>query len=198
MIERKSKIRFIQVLLLLFSMLIVLLTYFYKETPQEKIITSTDKEKIKDKTSSANNKDIFYNIKYSGLDLSGNRYILTSKEAMVDKNVQEIVNMKFVNAVFYFKDSTTLIIDSDNGIYNNKSLDMVFDKNVRADYEGSILTGEKIVYLNSKRMLEVSDNVRLRDDRGTIFADRVLFDLVKKKVDISSYKNTVKTNINLK
>lgn len=198
MIERKNKVRFIQVLLVLLSILIVSLTYFYKETPQEKIITSTDKEKIKDKTISSSNKDIFYNIKYSGLDLSGNRYILTSKEAEVEKNAQEIVKMKFVNAVFYFKDNTTLIIDSDKGVYNNKSLDMVFNKNILANYEGSTLTGEKIIYLNSKRMLEVSDNVRLNDERGTILADRLLFDLEKKKVDISSYKNTVKTNINLK
>ena len=33
----------------------------------------------------------FYNIEYSGLDLSGNRYILKSKEARNNKENQEIV-----------------------------------------------------------------------------------------------------------
>ena len=76
---------------------------------------------------------------------------MTSKEAQVDKNLQEIVNMNFVNAIFYFKDNTTLIIDSDKGVYNNKSLDMAFEKNVKANYEGSELFGEKIIYLNSEK-----------------------------------------------
>ena len=37
--------------------------------------------------------------------------------------------------VFYFKDDTILNIKSDNGIYNNKTLDMIFEKNVKADYK---------------------------------------------------------------
>lgn len=198
MINRKNKIRFIQLLLLMISIIIISLTYFFNETPKENIISSKEIEKIRIENQSSDKQDIFYNIKYSGLDLSGNRYILTSKEAIVDKNLQELISMKFVNAVFYFKDNTTLVIDSDKGIYNNKTLDMIFRENVLANYEGSTLTGEKVVYLNSKRMLEISDNVKLNDERGTIIADKLLFDLNKKKVDISSYKNTVQTNINLK
>ena len=130
--------------------------------------------------------------------MQGNRYVLKSKEAQVNKNLQEIVNMNFVNAVFYFKDSTTLVIQSDKGVYNNKSLDMVFEKNVKANYEGSELFGEKIVNLNSEKTLEVSENVRLIDIRGTMLADKLLFDLETKTLDISSYKNRVNTNINLK
>ena len=40
--------------------------------------------------------------------------------------------MKFVEAIFYFKDDTVLNVWSDNGIYNNKTLDMNFDGNVKA------------------------------------------------------------------
>ena len=36
--------------------------------------------------------------------------------------------MSFVNAIFYFKDNTILTIDSDEGVYNNKTLDMIFEK----------------------------------------------------------------------
>ena len=106
--------------------------------------------------------------------------------------------MNFVNAVFYFKDNTTLVIYSDKGVYNNKSLDMIFEKNVKANYEGSELYGEKIVYLNSKKLLEVLDNVKLIDVKGTMVADKLLFDLETKTLDISSYNNKVNTNINLK
>lgn len=196
MINRLSKIRFIQTLLLIVGCFIIFFTYFKYDMQREKIISSTDKQKIKDKSSEES--DFFYNIKYSGLDLQGNRYVLTSKEAMVKKNLQEIVNMSFVNAIFYFKDNTILTIDSDEGVYNNKTLDMIFEKNVKAYYEGSELLGEKIIYLNSKKTLEVFDDVKLTDVRGTMSADKLLFDLETKKVDISSYKNKINTKINLK
>ena len=51
--------------------------------------------------------------------------------------------MKIVGAVFYFNDDTVLYVEADKGIYNNKTLDMIFEKNVEADYLGSELFAEK-------------------------------------------------------
>lgn len=180
------------------SFVIIFFTYFNKKDTQDKIITNLEKKKLKLNSNLEEEVDLFYNIKYSGIDLSGNRYILSSKEALVNKDVQEKIDMNFVNAVFYFKDNTTLTINSDKGEYNNKSLNMIFEKNVKAVYEKSELLGEKIVYLNSEGVLEVSENVRVNDSRGTMTADKLFFDLKKKTLDISSYKNTVNTNLNLK
>ena len=39
------------------------------------------------------------------IDLTGNRYILKSKEAISDKNNEDVLNLKLVEAVFYFKDN---------------------------------------------------------------------------------------------
>ena len=69
-----------------------------------------------------NERDVFYNIEYSGLDFEGNRYIIKSKEAFNKKDNQEIVNMKNVEAKFYFKDDTVLEIFSNRAIYNSKTL----------------------------------------------------------------------------
>ena len=198
MINRKNKIRFIQILLLIISFIIIFNTYFTNEKPKNIIITSKEKERLKNTSKQTENADIFYNIKYSGLDLAGNRYVLTSQEAIVDKNLKEIVNMKFVDAVFYFKDDTILTINSEFGTYNNKTLDMVFEKNVKANYQDSELYGDKIVYSNTDRTLEISENVILNDTRGTMSADNLLFDLEAKKIDISSYNNKINTNLNIK
>ena len=198
MINRKNKIRFIQTLLLLISVIIIFNTYFTEEKSKNIIITSKEKERLKNTSKQTENADIFYNIKYSGLDLAGNRYVLTSQEAIVDKNLKEIVNMKFVDAVFYFKDDTILTINSEFGTYNNKTLDMVFEKNVKANYQDSELYGDKIVYSNTDRTLEISENVILNDTRGTMSADNLLFDLEAKKIDISSYNNKINTNLNIK
>jgi lipopolysaccharide assembly outer membrane protein LptD (OstA) len=105
--------------------------------------------------------------------------------------------MEVVHSVFYFKDDTILNIWSDKGVYNNKTLDMKFRQNVKAKYMESNLFAEKADYSNSKNYLSVYENVRLDDIRGNLIADKLIFDIVKKKLDITSFQNG-KINANLK
>ena len=201
MTERKKKLIFIQISLLLVGSLILLLTYSdLGVSDKEKIITSETQKKI-DKQLSKNDQDgdIFFNISYSGRDLANNRYLLKAKEAFNNKLNPEVVKMKFVEATFYFKDGTVLIVLSDTGIYNNKTLDMSFYGNVMAKYEGSELFAEKAEYSNSKSYLMISNNVKVKDYRGTMFADKLLFDIKKQTLNIASTKDgKVNANINLK
>ena len=92
--------------------------------------------------------DIFYNVEYSGIDLNGNRYILKSEEARNENLNQNLVLMKKVSGIFYFKDNTILNIKSDSGIYNNKTLDIIFIGDVKAYYnEGELLLKSRIQQL---------------------------------------------------
>lgn len=200
MIERKKKLLLIQLSLLIFGILIIYFTYYYnKSSDLDEIISSTNEQSIKKQL---NNKDlekgdIFFNIEYTGLDLAGNRYSLKSEEAYLDEIKPEIVFMKNVDAVFYFKDNTTLYVKSDNGIYNNKTLDMKFENNVKANYLESELFAEKADYSNSNSYLSIYDNVRINDVQGNLTADKLLFDITKKKLDITSFIDG-KINANVK
>ena len=201
MTERKKKLIIIQITLLLIGSLIILFTYSDLEViDKEKIITAETQKKIEDQLkNNTQDGDIFFNIEYSGLDLAGNRFILKSKEAFNKKTSQEIVNMKFVEAIFYFKNDTELRVFSDSGIYNNKTLDMNFVGNVIAKYEGSELYAEKAEYSNSKSFLMISNDVKVKDYRGTMFADKLLFDIKNQTLNIASTKDSkVNANINLK
>ena len=202
MIERKKKLRLIQISLLIVGTLIIIFTYFNQnETSDEKIVSRETQEKIKKQLENSNteNSDVFYNIEYSGLDLAGNRYILKSKEARNSKSESDVVNMKFVEAKFYFKDDTVLNVSSDIGIYNNISLDMVFKGDVLATYEGSQLFAQKAEYSNSKSFLTISEKVKIKDIRGTMVADKLLFDIKKQTLNIASFKDDkINANINLK
>ena len=201
MIERKKKIKIIQISLLILGSLILFLTYANKSNlPKEEIVSKEIQERIKNQKSSVNeNSDIFYNIEYSGLDLAGNRYILKSKEAFNEKENQEIVNMKFVEAFFYFKDNTVLEVKSDYGVYNNKTLNMKFKKNVRAIYEKSELFAQEAEYSNVESFLTITDQVRINDSKGTMFADKLLFDIKKQTLNIASFDDgKINANINLK
>ena len=197
MIDRKKKLLLIQFFLLSFGLLIIYLTYYNKEiaTEQETVSKKIQKE---NEENISEEKDLFFNIEYSGFDLQGNRYLLKSEEAYFDELNQAIVYMKIVNSVFYFKDGTILHVKADNGIYNNKTLDMKFEQNVKANYLNSELFAEKAEYSNSKSFLSIYENVRINDIQGNLIADKLLFDITSQKLDITSFSNgKINANVNL-
>ena len=201
MTDRKRKLRFIQASLLLLGALIIFMTYGKKERKEnDEIISKKTQERIElqiDKKNSGG--DTFFNIEYSGIDLSGNRYILKSEEAKNVKTEPELVYMKLVTAIFYFKDGTVLNVSSETGVYNNKSLDMLFSGEVKASYIESKLFADKAEYSNSEGYLTITQNVVIEDSRGTMIADELLFDIKKQTLKIAAFKdNKINANIKLK
>ena len=196
--ERKKKLRLFQVILLIVGIIIIFIIYTDKGLFLNKKINQKTTPLIENKTT-GQKENIFYNIEYSGLDLTGNRYIIKSKEATTNASNQEIVNMKFVESFFYFKDDTILKVISDRGTYNNKTLDMFFNSNVKANYQNSVLFAENAEYSNSENFLSISGKVKIEDSKGTMFADKLLFDIKKHKLNITSFNDDkINANLNLK
>ena len=199
--ERSKKLKIIQIGLLISGLIIILFTYVIDNQISKREISSLKVDKIIDKNLDENSDkiDIFYDIEYVGLDLAGNRYILKSKEAYTDKLLKDTINLKFVKATFYFKDDTVLNVYSDTGNYNNINLNMNFYGNVKATYQNSDLYAQRAEYSNSKSMLLISEEVEVQDSRGTLFADKLIFDIDNQKLNIVSNKNNkINTNINLR
>jgi lipopolysaccharide assembly outer membrane protein LptD (OstA) len=201
MTPRRKKLILIQISLLLIGLVIIFFTYSNQKVSLNKeIISKENQKKIKEQLGDKPGKgDVFYNIEYSGLDLAGNRYILKSKEAHNQQSAPQIINMKFVEAVFYFKDDTILYVLSDEGVYNNRSLDMSFSGNVEATYEGSELFAQKAEYSNSNSFLSIFENVIVKDVKGTMVADKLLFDIKKQTLNIAAFNDEkINANINIK
>ena len=201
MIEKKKKILFIQITLLVFGLAMIYGTYYIKkpETTEEFEVSSANKKIDKEDIDNAlEEKDIFFNIEYNGIDLAGNRYILKSEEAFLDEIKPEIVYMKRVKATFYFKDGTVLYVQSNDGVYNNKTLDMKFEQNVKANYLNNELFAEKADYSNKESYLSIYEKVRINSDEGNLVADKLLFDVKYKKLDITSFKDgSINANVKL-
>ena len=201
MIERKKKLRITQLTLLLFGIFIIYITYYSKRPNLDnELLSKTTKEKVEQQkiTENEDQPDLFFNVEYTGLDLNGNRYLLKSEEAYLDEKKPEIVFMKKVQANFYFKDGTNLNVWSEKGIYNNKNLDMIFEANVKAEYQGTDLFAERAEYSNTKSYLSISEDVKVDDIRGNLVADKLLFDITKKKLNITSFNNgKINANVNL-
>ena len=140
--SRKKRLRFYQLSFFIAGFLILLFTYLQQNNPnQDEIISENLQKKIEQQLKTQENKsgNTFYNVKYSGVDLEGNRYSIISKEGTASELDSNIVSMKGVTATFYFKDETNLLITSDFAKYNNNTLDISFKNNVKALYQESKL-----------------------------------------------------------
>lgn len=198
---RYTKVKLLQFFLLAAGTLLIIFTYTgFKNKPSEEILSLEAKDeinkKIKDKNPSG---DTFFNVEYSGIDLAGNRYILRAKEANNDITNSELINLKYVKATFYFKNNKILYVSSNFGLYNNKTLDIVFRDNVNSMYEGSKLFAEEAEYKNSENFIIISQNVKITDIKGTMLAEKLIFDIEKNTLEISSLEDDkVYTNLKRK
>ena len=202
--ERKKKLRIIQFGLLFAGLLIFFLTYFNQDNASKKkeIVSENLKSKIELDVNKNNKKEndlnTFYNIQYSGLDASGNRYILKSKEATTTEPNNELISMRDVEAFFYFKDDTILTVNSKKAEYNDKTLDIKFFEKVEAFYDDAKLFANKAEYSNSKNFIIIENDVEITNSKGNIFADKLLFDIRSQNLNITSFKNSkINANIDL-
>ena len=201
MIQRKKKILFLQLSLLILGVIIIIVTYLNNEDSSDKeiILKSTEEKiakKLEDNKKENINSNTFLNIEYSGLDFSGNRFILESKEATTISTNSEIVDLKGVKAVFYFKDDTILIVKSNFGRYNSKTLDMKFSEKVIATYNDNILNADNAEYTNSLGKLIISNKVKIYSTEGDLLADKLTFDVKNQILEIDSFnENKINANI---
>ena len=83
MIERKKRLRVIQLSLLIFGIFIIYFTYYGNQSninQDELKSISKQKKEQENSTDKTGKDDIFFDIEYTGLDLNGNRYLLKSKD----------------------------------------------------------------------------------------------------------------------
>jgi len=189
-----NKTKFIQITLLLLAFLLIFFTYFLNLKKKQ---TSTNLDQIKtiepdrEKKKTANT---FVDVQYSGLDRNGNRFIITSKYADFETDRSNIIRMEEVLCIFYFKDQTSMTVQSSYGIYNNVTDDMEFTENVKMNYLENVLFAEKANFFNVKNELLIEGNVKTESPEGELQADKLDFNLDSKKLKISMY-NDEKVNI---
>ena len=192
--ERKKKIRIIQLCLLLIGIIALFVTYSDKINFKNKDLLTRELNKEVENNMLSNKEsdtegNVFYNIEYSGLDLAGNRYIIKSKSAINNKLDSDLIDMTGVTATFYFKDRSILKINSDFGEYNNNTLDINFKSNIIAEYGESTLKAQYAEYSNSKGFLTITDNVIVNDIQGNLIADKLLFDIKSQTLKIETFND---------
>jgi|TARA_Y100000817_G_scaffold157644_1_gene123336 hypothetical protein len=193
-LNRARKKTAIQLMLLTVGFLLVIFIYFLNPAnkKQEKILE--DISDIKDTGSDIENKNIFENLEYRGVDKNKNEFVIFSEYSEFKTEEPSIINMKNVSCFFYFKDGTILEIRSKTGIYNNVTLDMSFEENVNMFYMDNSLVSDKADFSNENNNLIIEGNVTTQSQKGELMADKLNFDFSDKKLKASMY-NEDRVNI---
>ena len=191
MTNRKKNILLVQVLIFITAILLIYYTYGNKgqKLDNKKDVSEITKKESSTETDGQSSSNTFLDVEYKGVDLRGNRYEVRSKEAQFDINNPEIIKMKVMSAIFYFKDGTILKVRGNYGIYNNKNNDMSFRENVSAEYQQNYLFSDNLDFFNTKNSLTIYGNVRTESIKGNMTADNLKFDLLKQTLDISMLGN---------
>ena len=159
------------------------------------VIKPKDKLDIPLEDNKSNN---FEDVEYKGVDLNGNRYVIQSEKASFKIDKPELIDMKVMHAIFYFKDGSVLKIWGDYGTYNNQTKDMEFRKNIIAtrenenlkDREKDYLYADNLDYYNSEGLLSIYGNVVTESIEGNIIADKLKIDLESETINASMFDNS--------
>tara|TARA_B100001063_G_C16654756_1_gene497846 strand:+ start:126 stop:743 length:618 start_codon:yes stop_codon:yes gene_type:complete len=194
--KRKKKLLFIQISIFLFATILLYFAYNDGNKIDKKtLIKPEDKQNAPLEKNASNN---FEDVEYKGVDLNGNRYVIQSEKARFELDKPELIDMKVMHAIFYFKDGSILKIWGDYGTYNNQTKDMEFRENIIAtrenenlkDREKDYLYADNLDYLNSEGLLSIYGNVVTESIEGSIIADKIKIDLESETLNASMFDNS--------
>ena len=179
-----------------------LLIYFYFKSSNEKkliekkkkieLIQTENVENYEEKIISSN---IIEDVSYSAKDTKGNEYFVKAREGTIDRNYNNFIFLKAVNATIRSKNYELIEISSDFGKYNTDNYDTIFSKNVIITYLDNIIEGKYLEFSWDKNLMIISKNVTLKNNQSSLRADVIEVDIKKKDIKIFMHEENKKVNI---
>jgi len=178
--------RFVQFILVL--VLIILCIFFYKRylNQESKIIYFEKKQLIlHDNLEKKSQNNIINNLSYeSNLDNNRKYKIESNISEIFNQDGIEIINMRFVLAEFSQKNKSTLIVRSDEAIYNSSNYNSRFKKNVKITYFDHIIEAENAFIDFNSNIILINENVRYKGPIAKMFTDNIKIDLVTDSISV--------------
>lgn len=174
----------IQILLIFLIFLFSTLFYLKYFKNSQKISENIPKEGKQIITSQNDNSTYIDNVNYISSDTRGNRYQITAEQAEIKIEDSDVMLLENVVAYIFIKDSDTIMITSNFGVYNSKNYDTIFSENVIILYPGHKITGEYLDLSFLKNLGTISKDVIYKGEKTSLFADKVEINLTTKDTKI--------------
>ena len=184
--------RIVQLSLISIGLFLILATYFfYPKIIKNKFL---EEETVKDdvsKTALTDSKErnTFENVEYKGLYDTNKSFKVKANKAYILIKDPDIIYMTNMHVTLDMDDGKVIIITSDKGIYNKVSYDCFFENNVKAIDGKTTVLAENLDLLATEDSAAVYNNVFLTNDKGTLRADKVYYDLETKHYQVSMFSD---------
>ncbi|MDC3036004.1 LPS export ABC transporter periplasmic protein LptC [Candidatus Pelagibacter sp.] len=193
----KRIVQLIIFLFLIFASIVFYKIYFSEEN--EATINNEEKNKVQSEISETKKNNLIKNLKYEITLDQNNQYIITSDLSEIGyENNLEIVKMEKVVAKIIDQTNNSLIITSNQAIYNNSNYNTNFSDNVEIQYLGNLITSNKMNINFKNNNIIISENVVYNGLQGNMSADNIKIDLITKKIKIYMNKENDKVIVESK
>ena len=184
--------RYIQLFLIFLLILISFFfykKYFYKDYIDEK------QEKGGKEILIENENNLIKNLRYDVKFDNNTQYSITAElsEIFYKDNI-EFVRMQTVFAKFVDEENVSIVIVSDNAIYNNSNYNTKFSNNVNITYLDNEITSQNLDLNFEENVVTIYNGVIYEGLQGLLKADNVTIDLITKEINVfmNDSKNKVK------
>ena len=178
-----NKKKLLQIFLFFLALIISVSTfysYFYTKNIDKEKLTSTEKNKIIDKSST----NLINEISYYSVDKNGNKYEIKSKQGNIDIKNPDLIFMTGVKATINLANLSSIDIFSDFAKYNNQTYETEFEKNILITYESHTTTGDNLDLSFENNYIHMYNNIIYTNKDSKLEADRLEIDLITKKSKI--------------
>lgn len=174
--------RYIQLFLIFLLILISFFfykKYFYKDYIDEK------QEKGGEEILIENQNNLIKNLRYDVKFDNNTQYSITAElsEIFYKDNI-EFVRMQTVFAKFVDEENVSIIIVSDDAIYNNSNYNTKFSNNVKITYLDNEITSQNLDLNFEENVVTIYNGVIYEGLQGLLKADNVTIDLITKEINV--------------
>ena len=184
--------RYIQLFLIF---LLILISFFFYEKYFHKDHIDEKQEKGGKEILIENENNLIKNLRYDVKFDNNRQYSITAElsEIFYRDNI-EFVRMQTVFAKFVDEENVSIVIVSDNAIYNNSNYNTKFSNNVNITYLDNEITSQNLDLNFEENVVTIYNGVIFEGLQGLLKADNVTIDLITKEINVfmNDSKNKVK------
>ena len=181
-----------QVFLLILAIVLTLLIYnLYIKNYQNEKVEKINKKETKEK----NSNNIINDLKYSSIDVKGNKYIILSKKGIIDSVDPNIIYMTDVDAKIIMSEDDTIFISSNFAKYDQTTNDTTFREEVLLLSGIHTINTEILDFSFENSLVNMSNKVIYKSMDTILIGDRLEFDLTTKKTKIFMNSESKKVKI---
>tara|TARA_B100000780_G_scaffold245938_1_gene190224 strand:+ start:1262 stop:1876 length:615 start_codon:yes stop_codon:yes gene_type:complete len=183
-----KKETFVQITILIIILLtsfVVFRIYFFSnnDANQERVAYPKKTTKDNDSLSSSDSTQI-QNMEYVSSDQDGNSYKIISETGSLGDGAKQAINMQKVTGKIVFNNSTTLIIISDNALYDVINYNTNFYDNVLVKYDDHLISSDNLDLIINENMLTIFGNIVYKENGTLMYADKIEMDIITKDIKI--------------